>query len=117
MVQLAHHSHHFAVFKAFVGASFAEIFAGNCLALGLVCATLAPADLAKLMDSVSLDPKQTLVLDLEGRNIVYRGGRLAASIPESARGQLLEGTWNATAVLLEAGERIEQTARRLPGLG
>ena len=101
-------------FKAFVGASFAEIFAGNCLALGLVCATLAPADLAKLMDSVSLDPKQTLVLDLEGRNIVYRGGRLAASIPESARGQLLEGTWNATAVLLEAGERIEQTARRLP---
>ena len=52
-------------FRAFVGASFAEIFAGNCLALGLPCVTLAPADLAKLMDSVSLDPKQTLVLDLE----------------------------------------------------
>ena len=101
-------------FRAFVGASFAEIFAGNCLALGLPCLTLAPADLAKLMDSVSLDPKQTLVLDLEGRSVAYRGGRLAAGLPDGARRQLLEGTWNATAVLLEAGERIEQTAARLP---
>ena len=101
-------------FRAFVGASFAEIFAGNCLALGLPCFTLAPADLARLMDSVSLDPKQTLVLDLEARCVGYRGGRLAAGLPDGARRQLLEGTWNATAVLLEAGERIEQTAARLP---
>jgi 3-isopropylmalate/(R)-2-methylmalate dehydratase small subunit len=100
-------------FKAFIGASFAEIFAGNCLALGLVCVTLAPADLALLMDSVSLDPKQTLVVDLVQRCVVYRGGRLAAQIPEGARGQLLDGSWNATAVLLDAGERIEQTAQRL----
>jgi 3-isopropylmalate/(R)-2-methylmalate dehydratase small subunit len=101
-------------FRAFVGASFAEIFAGNCVALGLPCFTLAPTDLAKLMDSVSLDPNQTLVLDLEGRSVAYRGGRLAAGLPDGARRQLLEGTWNATAVLLEAGERIEQTAARLP---
>jgi 3-isopropylmalate/(R)-2-methylmalate dehydratase small subunit len=100
-------------FRAFVGASFAEIFAGNCLALGLPCLTLAPADLAQLMDSVSLDPKQTLVLDLEARRVAYRGGQLAAGIPDGARRQLLEGTWNATAVLLEAGDRIEQTASRL----
>jgi len=100
-------------FRAFIGASFAEIFAGNCLALGLPCLTLAPADLAKLMDSVSLDPKQTLELDLEARTVAYRGGRLAAGLPDGARRQLLEGTWNATAVLLEAGERIEQTAARL----
>jgi 3-isopropylmalate/(R)-2-methylmalate dehydratase small subunit len=101
-------------FRAFVGASFAEIFAGNCLALGLPCATLAPADLAKLMDSVSLDPTQTVVVDVEGCGVAYRGGRLAAGIPDGTRRQLLEGTWNATAVLLEAGERIEITARRLP---
>jgi len=100
-------------FRAFVGASFAEIFAGNCLALGLPCLTLAPADLAQLMDSVSLDPKQTLFLDLEARRVEYRGGRLAAGLPDGARRQLLEGTWNATTVLLEAGERIEQTAARL----
>ena len=101
-------------FRAFVGASFAEIFAGNCLALGLPCVTLAAEDLAGLMDSVSLDPRQTLVVDLEERCVVYRGGRLAAGLPDGARGQLLEGTWNATAVLLEAGDQIEKTARQLP---
>ncbi len=101
-------------FKAFIGGSFAEIFAGNCLALGLVCVTLAPADLAKLMDSVSLDPKQMLLVDLEQRSVVYRDGRLAAGLAEGARGQLLDGTWNASAVLLEAGTRIEQTAQGLP---
>jgi hypothetical protein len=47
---------------------------------------------------------------------VYRGGSFAAGIAEGARGQLLDGTWNATAVLLEAGDRIEQTASRLPAL-
>jgi len=51
-------------FKAFVGGSFAEIFAGNCTSLGLPCLTLADDDLAKLMDSVELDPAQTLRVDL-----------------------------------------------------
>ncbi|MGH0030380.1 MAG: isopropylmalate isomerase, partial [Myxococcota bacterium] len=39
-------------FRAFVGGSFAEIFFGNCTALGLPCVTLDEGDLAKLMDSV-----------------------------------------------------------------
>ena len=39
---------------------------------------------------------------------------MACVLPEGARQQLLEGTWNATAVLLEAGDAIEATARRLP---
>jgi 3-isopropylmalate/(R)-2-methylmalate dehydratase small subunit len=101
-------------FRAFVGGSFAEIFAGNCTALGLPCATLPPADLAKLMDSVDLDPAQELVLDLRARTITSRAGTVACEIPEGARRQLLEGTWSATAVLLEAGDLIEATGRRLP---
>jgi 3-isopropylmalate/(R)-2-methylmalate dehydratase small subunit len=101
-------------FRAFVGGSFAEIFAGNCTALGLPCATLAPADLARLMDSIDLDPAQELVLDLRARTLASRAGLLACGIAEGARQQLLEGTWNATAVLLEAGPAIEATAARLP---
>ena len=72
-------------FRAFVGLSFAEIFRGNCLAMGLPCATLAPDDLARVMDSVSADPKQTLVLDLASATFSYRGGRLGVAIPEGAQ--------------------------------
>jgi len=100
-------------FRAFVGGSFAEIFAGNCTALGLPCATLAPDALARLMDSIDLDPAQELVLDLRARTLTSRAGTQAVEIAEGARQQLLEGTWNATAVLLEAGAAIEATAARL----
>ena len=103
-------------FEAFVGASFAEIFAGNCTALGLPCLTLAPQDLAKLMDAVDLDPAQEVVADVAARRVTCRAGTLAAGVPEGMWRQLIEGSWNNTAVLLEAGAAIEATAARLPYL-
>jgi len=101
-------------FKAFIGGSFAEIFFGNCTALGLPCVTLGEADLAKLMDTVELDPTQSLVVDLQTREVRSRAGAMTAGIPDGTRQQLLEGSWDATRVLLEAGNSIEQTASLLP---
>jgi 3-isopropylmalate/(R)-2-methylmalate dehydratase small subunit len=100
-------------FRAFIGESFAEIFAGNCTALGLPHVTLDADDLAALMDSVMLDPEQQLVVDLEARTVTSRVGTVAAGIPDGARYQLLEGSWNATQVLLGAGDAIEATAARI----
>ena len=101
-------------FDAFVGGSFAEIFFGNCIALGLACVTLERGDLAELMDAVTLDPEQAVEVDLEAREVRHRGKVFVAKIPDGSRKQLLEGTWNATSVLLEAGDAIEATAARLP---
>lgn len=98
-------------FKAFVGGSFAEIFAGNCTSLGLPCVTLPSDQLMKLMDSVELDPGQRVKVDLAARTITSRAGVMPAGIPDGVRMQLMEGTWDATRVLLEAGDAIEQTAR------
>ena len=39
---------------------------------------------------------------------------MQGTIPDGTRQRLLEGTWDATSVLLEAGGRIEETAARLP---
>jgi len=103
-------------FEAFVGASFAEIFRGNCTALGLPCVTLAPGDLEALFETVELDPTQEVVVDLLARTVTSRAGTAPASLPDGARQQLLEGTWDGTAVLLEAGDAIEATAERLPYL-
>ncbi len=101
-------------FEAFVGASFAEIFAGNCTALGLPCVTLEEADLEALMDTVALDPGQEVVIDLVARTLTSRAGTVPAGIRDGVRKALLEGSWNATAVLVDAGDAIEARAGTLP---
>ena len=101
-------------FNAFIGASFAEIFAGNCTALGLPCVTLGERDLAALMDGVELDPTQQVVVDLAARTVTSRAGTMPATIRDGTRKALLEGGWNASVVLIEAGDAIERTARSLP---
>jgi 3-isopropylmalate/(R)-2-methylmalate dehydratase small subunit len=101
-------------FNGFIGGSFAEIFAGNCTAMGLVCVTLPDAELAQLMDSVELDPQQEVTIDLDARTISYRGGTLPAGVADGTRIQLLEGTWDAMGLLLDAGDQIEATGNALP---
>lgn len=103
-------------FQAFVGLSFAEIFAGNCTALGLPYVTLAENDLAELMDSVTLEPAQQVEVNIEARSVTSRAGTVPAMIPDGVRRQLLENRWNGTEVLLEAGDSIEATAARIPYL-
>jgi 3-isopropylmalate/(R)-2-methylmalate dehydratase small subunit len=104
-------------FQAFVGESFAEIFFGNCVALGLPCVTLPRAELRRLMESVDVDPRQELVLDLARGTLASKLGVQPVAMPDGARRQLLEGTWDATAVLAGAGDAIEATAARLPYVG
>ncbi len=101
-------------FTAFIGVSFGEIFSGNCTANGLICARLSPEDVTKLMESVELDPTQEITVDVESKTVSSKAGTMKAEIPEGVRNQLLEGTWHATGVLLDASAQIEATARQLP---
>jgi len=103
-----------AGFEAFIGGSFAEIFAGNCTALGLPCLVLGADDLDSLMNAVAARPEQTVTADIAARTVTCDAGTFEAQIPDGTRQQLLEGSWNATAVLLDAGNRIEEAAGRLP---
>jgi 3-isopropylmalate/(R)-2-methylmalate dehydratase small subunit len=100
-------------FRAFVGESFAEIFAGNCTSLGLVCLTLPQEEIEALRGSIELDPSQSVAVDVAAQAVTSRAGVAQGSIPDGTRGQLLEGRWDATSVLLEAGDAIERTAERL----
>jgi 3-isopropylmalate/(R)-2-methylmalate dehydratase small subunit len=100
--------------KALVGESFADIFFGNCVALGMPCVTASEADIAALMAAVESDPAHDLTVDLDALTATYRNGALRVELPAGVRRQLLEGTWDGTRVLLDAGDRIRQTAARLP---
>jgi len=100
--------------KALVGESFADIFFGNCVALGMPCVTASEADIAALMQAVEADPAHDLTVDLETLSAVYRNTTYAIQLPPGVRNQFLQGTWDGTRVLLDSAERIAQTAARLP---
>jgi 3-isopropylmalate/(R)-2-methylmalate dehydratase small subunit len=101
-------------FNAFIGDSFAEIFAGNCTALGLICVTLEEGDLENLMGSVELDPQQEVTIDVEARTVSSRAGTVSCRVPDGTRQQLLEGTWDATGMLLDGADEVAKTAAALP---
>jgi 3-isopropylmalate/(R)-2-methylmalate dehydratase small subunit len=109
--------------RALVGESFAEIFAGNCVSLGLPAASVSSEAARELQDLVEADPSLLVELDLEER-IVRAGARsYPLSMPESDRVALVTGLWDSTAELLPgaAAARALASARgptsRLPYLG
>jgi 3-isopropylmalate/(R)-2-methylmalate dehydratase small subunit len=101
---------------AVIGESFGEIFAGNCVALGLPCLRVTATDAARLRDAAASDAARRFAIDLEEKTI--RSGNLVVSVelPEGARAQLLDGSWDATSTLLAAGGSIERAASLLPYL-
>ena len=100
--------------KALIGESFADIFFGNCVALGMPCVTASDAAVSALLTAIETDPTHILAIDLESLAATYRGTTYPIDLPAGVRHQFLQGTWDGTRVLLDAGDRIRQTAGRLP---
>ena len=100
--------------RCVVGESFGEIFFGNCVAMGVPAVTASESDVAALMDAVELDPSQDVHVDLEALVLQWRGGSARIGVPEGARRQLLDGSWNAMATLLESRDEIRAMDARLP---
>ena len=100
--------------RAVVGESFAEIFAGNALMIGLPCLTVARDDMRRLMDVVQGSPGVSCQVDLQANRVTAGSVSVAASMPSAAREALISGTWDATAALLEDYGAVEAVAERLP---
>ncbi len=100
--------------RGIIGESFGDIFLGNCTALGIPCLTVNVEDADWLMEAVAEHPEREIVLDVENLEVLFGERAMPAMIPEGHQEQLLTGTWNATFVLLEAGEEIERVAKSLP---
>jgi 3-isopropylmalate/(R)-2-methylmalate dehydratase small subunit len=100
--------------RAIVGESFAEIFFGNCVALGIPAVTGSPGEIAALMDAIELDPSHAISLDLENMTVTSRAGTIRIQMPDGARTQLTDGTWDAMRTLLAAADDIDAVAARLP---
>jgi 3-isopropylmalate/(R)-2-methylmalate dehydratase small subunit len=100
--------------RAIVGESFAEIFAGNSLMMGLPCVTAERADLEQLISFCETHPEMEYELDLAASCLATRDGTVAVKLPDAVRTALLSGNWDATGLLVDRYEEVEATAARLP---
>jgi 3-isopropylmalate/(R)-2-methylmalate dehydratase small subunit len=100
--------------RAVVGGSYGEIFFGNCTANGIPCLVAEPADIEWLLREVERRPREAVTVDVERQEVRLGDRVIRARIPDGARNQLVSGSWNAMAVLMDAGDAIERTARALP---
>lgn len=97
-----------------IGESFAEIFLGNCVAIGMPCATATPDVVAQLQAMITDSPDIDLTLNLE--NSTISGGSLVQTVNFKAgnRQMFINGTWDACGQLLQHADQINTTAENLP---
>ncbi len=100
--------------RAVIGESFAEIFFGNCVAMGIPCLTAKAEAVAQLQDHIIAHPQQPVTINLETLQATCGELTVTLHLPEGARQMFLSGTWDACGQLVSHTEQIRMTAARLP---
>lgn len=100
--------------QAIVGVSFAEIFFGNCVALGLPCLTVSAKDADAMQTAIENDPSLSVQVDVATATIRVGDQVFQGQIPEGAQRMFLTGHWDATGQLVDGAEEVAKTAAALP---
>lgn len=102
--------------RALIGESFAEIFFGNCLTLGVPCLSGSHDDVAALQALVSREPSTTLTIDVAGLTVGSGDRQWSLQLAEGPRSMLVSGQWDGTSQLVAHDAELRATAARLPYL-
>lgn len=99
---------------AIVGESFAAIFAGNCVMMGIPTVTVTSAEIEELIKLVELDPQNRFAMDLDAKTLFYGERQVRFDIPDTYRNALITGFWDSTSMLLSNLNKVKKIAARLP---
>lgn len=100
--------------KAIVGQSFAEIFFGNCVAIGVPCVVAAPEAVQQLQEAIEQNLDANLTVDLEAMSVKSDRQTIPVTMNEGSRQMFLEGTWDNCGQLIANAESVKATAAKLP---
>ena len=102
--------------RAVVGESFAEIFYGNCLALGIPCLSADHDTMLAIQSVAEADAAASFVVDVEALTLSCGDQQWALTLAAGPKQMLLSGQWDATGQLLANDDALKATAQRLPYL-
>ena len=100
--------------RAIVGQSFSEIFFGNSVALGMPCPTASAESLRALMDIAERNPTAVIVVNLDAMRVTAGDASFEISLPAAAREAFLDGSWDATGLLVDDYDAVRRVAGNLP---
>jgi 3-isopropylmalate/(R)-2-methylmalate dehydratase small subunit len=100
--------------QAIVGESYAEIFFGNCVALGIPCLTASEESLARLMKAAEESPTAEWTIDVEAGTVKGGAVQESAVLPQGPKSQFLSGRWNSLNELLVDVKGVDAVAAGLP---
>ena len=100
--------------KAIIAESFAEIFFGNSIGLGLPCVNAKRTELIRLAAVIAANPTLVVTVDLVGQQVNAGHESFPSEIVESARRSLTTGNWDFLGQLLEGTSDVSRIAEKLP---
>ena len=99
---------------AVIGESFAEIFASNCLALGMPCLRGEAGAIGEIQQLIQEQPGVDFCLPLATSTLHGLDRHWPLMMESGPQTMLLSGCWDATGLLLSHGDELRRTALRLP---
>ena len=105
-----------AGFRAIIAESFAEIFFGNSVTLGMPCIEATAEQLRTIVAAIQADPDTQIVIDIVNETVSAGAETHHVQVRKAAKHALEAGRWDPIAELLEADDAIRDTASRLPYL-
>lgn len=102
-----------AGYNAVIAGSFAEIFFGNSINLGVVCVIASEIDRKLLAAAIDANPEIEITIDVEDHKIWYGDQSVPCEIKPGARDSLLSGNYDPLAELLEGAGDVAATAGKL----
>jgi len=100
--------------RAIVAESFAEIFFGNSITLGMPCVVASGGDIRAIAQLIESDPAALLTLDLTEKKLSIADTDFPITIASHAHEALVSGKWDAIADLLEGLDAVKARAATLP---
>lgn len=100
--------------EAIVGESFAEIFASNCITLGIPAVAVTEDSIKEIQQLTVKNPESSWVLDLDLNTISSSETSFEFMMRTHHRDTLRNGLWDSTALLLQNLDRVEQMYQSLP---
>ncbi|MEM8717781.1 MAG: 3-isopropylmalate dehydratase small subunit [Cyanobacteria bacterium P01_G01_bin.39] len=100
--------------NAIVGQSFAEIFFGNCVAIGVPCVIAPPAEIKQLQTLIKSRPETVITVNLEAMTVNSMDLAIPVTMNEGSRQMFANGTWDNCGQLVRNAEQVKVTALKLP---